>query len=70
MVREMCIRDRVWREVYALTDAERTTGTYSNRWAAHLLKQHQAMTLARLNGWRVTHRMWVDAPNDLSLIHI
>ena len=22
------------------------------------------MTLARLNGWRVTHRMWVDAPND------
>lgn len=55
---------QVWREVYALTDAERTTGTYSNRWAAHLLKQHQAMTLARLNGWRVTHRMWVDAPND------
>jgi hypothetical protein len=55
---------QVWREVYALTDAERTTGTYSNRWAAHLLKQHQAMTLARLNGWRVTHRMWVDARND------
>ena len=55
---------QVWREVYALTDAERATGTYTNRWAAHLLKQHQAMTLARLNGWRVTHRMCVDAPND------
>jgi hypothetical protein len=55
---------QAWREIYALTDAERTTGTYSNRWAAHILKQHQAMTLARLNGWRVTHRMWVDAPND------
>ncbi|MBB4372474.1 hypothetical protein GGD63_005282 [Bradyrhizobium sp. cir1] len=55
---------QVWREVYALTDAERATGTYSNRWAAHILKQHQAMTLARLNGWRVTHRMWVDAAND------
>jgi len=55
---------QIWREVYALTDAERTTGTYSNRWAAHILKQHQAMTLARLNGWRVTHRMWVDAAND------
>ena len=55
---------QVWREVYALTDAERTTATYTNRWAAHILKQHQAMTLARLNGWRVTHRMWVDAPND------
>lgn len=55
---------QVWREVYALTDAERATTTYTNRWAAHILKQHQAMTLARLNGWRVTHRMWVDAPND------
>jgi hypothetical protein len=55
---------QVWREVYALTDAERASGTYTNRWAAHILKQHQAMTLARLNGWRVTHRMWVDAPND------
>ena len=55
---------QVWREVYVLTDAERATGTYTNRWAAHILKQHQAMTLARLNGWRVTHRMWVDAPND------
>ena len=55
---------QVWREVYALTDAERATATYTNRWAAHLLKQHQAMTLARLNGWRVTHRMCVDAPND------
>jgi hypothetical protein len=55
---------QVWREVYALTDAERATATYTNRWAAHILKQHQAMTLARLNGWRVTHRMWVDAANN------
>ena len=55
---------QVWREVYALTDAERATGTYTNRWAAHILKQHQTMALARLNGWRVTHRMWVDTPND------
>ncbi len=29
------------REVYLLTDAERTTRTYSNRFAAHVLKQHQ-----------------------------
>jgi hypothetical protein len=55
---------QAWREVYALTDAERATGTYSNRWAAHILRQHQAMTLGRIHGWRVTHRMWVDAPND------
>ena len=55
---------QIWREIYRLTDAERTTGTYSNRWAGHILKQHQAMTLARLTGWTVTHRMWVDVEND------
>ncbi len=55
---------QAWREIYRLTDAERTTGTYTNRWSGHILKQHQAMTLARLSNWTVTHRMWVDAPND------
>ncbi len=55
---------QVWREIYRLTDAERTTATYSNRWAGHILKQHQTITLARLNGWTVTHRMWVDVRND------
>jgi hypothetical protein len=55
---------QVWREIYRVTDAERATRSYSNRWAGHILKQHQFMTLARLNGWTVTHRMWVDAPND------
>src|SRR5262249_29418400 len=29
------------REVYLLTDAERQTATFSNRFAAHILKQHQ-----------------------------
>ncbi len=52
------------REVYLVTDAERRTGTYSNRFAGHIVKQHQLMALARINGWSVTHRMWVDAPND------
>ena len=55
---------QIWREIYRITDAERTTGTYSNRWAGHILRQHQAMTLARLNGWTVTHRMWFDVAND------
>ena len=55
---------QAFREVYALTDAERQSATYTNRWAAHILKQHQAMTLARVNGWTVTARMWVDQPND------
>ena len=40
------------REVYPLTDAERATGSYSNRFAAHLLKQHQFAALAKGRGWR------------------
>ncbi|MBR0869794.1 DUF4132 domain-containing protein [Bradyrhizobium tropiciagri] len=52
------------REVYLLTDAERRTSAYSNRFAGHIVKQHQFMALARLNGWMVTHRIWADRPND------
>ncbi|MGJ5204808.1 DUF4132 domain-containing protein [Bradyrhizobium sp. HKCCYLR20261] len=52
------------REVYLVTDAERRTATYSNRFAGHIVKQHQLMALARLNGWMVTHRIWADTPND------
>lgn len=40
------------REVYLLTDAERTTRVYSNRMAAHMLKQHQMATLMAARGWR------------------
>lgn len=48
------------REVYLLTDAERTTGTYSNRFAAHILKQHQFNSLCVLRGWKNTLRLMVD----------
>jgi hypothetical protein len=40
------------REVYLLTPAERLTRTYSNRFAAHVLKQHQLAALCRERGWR------------------
>jgi hypothetical protein len=39
------------REVYLVTDAERRTNTYSNRFAGHIVKQHQMRALAHLNGW-------------------
>ncbi len=42
---------QAFREIYLLTDAEINTRTYSNRFAAHILKQHQYMTLARGRGW-------------------
>jgi len=42
------------REIYLLTEAERSTGTYSNRFAAHLIKQHQFAMLCQQRGWRYT----------------
>ncbi|MCF1595139.1 DUF4132 domain-containing protein [Streptomyces muensis] len=48
------------REVYLLTDAERTTGTYSNRFAAHVLRQYQFHSLAAIRGWHNKLRLAVD----------
>lgn len=43
---------QVHREVYLLTDAERRTATYSNRFAAHIIRQSQFRTLAGRRGWQ------------------
>ena len=40
------------REVYVVTDAERSTETYSNRFAAHILRQHQFRALCHARGWK------------------
>lgn len=48
------------REVYLLTDAERGTGGYSNRFAAHILRQHQFQSLAAVRGWTSKLRLAVD----------
>src|SRR5262249_38177047 len=40
------------REVYVVTDAERQTNIYSNRFAAHVLRQHQFKALCDQRGWR------------------
>ncbi|MFJ6756789.1 DUF4132 domain-containing protein [Streptomyces sp. NPDC091273] len=48
------------REVYLLTDAERRTRTYSNRFAAHILRQHQFNSLAAVRGWHNKLRLCVD----------
>ncbi|RYX81798.1 DUF4132 domain-containing protein [bacterium] len=48
------------REIYRLTDAERTTETYSNRFAAHILKQHQFNALCTARGWKNQLRLMVD----------
>jgi hypothetical protein len=65
---------QAYREIYLLTDAEVNTRTYSNRMAAHLLKQHQFNALAKQRGWAYTlmgafdHGMW-DVPASVELPH-
>lgn len=48
------------REVYLLTAAEENTRVYSNRFAAHILKQHQYNALAGARGWDNQLRLLVD----------
>ena len=48
------------REIYLLTPAEETTRVYSNRFAAHILKQHQFNALCRQRGWKNQLRLMVD----------
>ncbi len=43
---------QAYREVYILTDAEVNTKSYSNRMAAHILKQHQFNALAGIRNWK------------------
>ena len=43
---------QAFREVYLLTPPEERTHLYSNRMAAHVLKQHQFSSLAKLRGWQ------------------
>ncbi|BDG70481.1 DUF4132 domain-containing protein [Roseomonas fluvialis] len=69
--RSLLLRDGIvqpikqaFRETYPLTEAERATATYSNRFAAHILRQSQANALARLRGWVCRTRMSADVPND------
>jgi hypothetical protein len=44
---------QVYREIYKLTDAERATRTYSNRFAAHIIRQAQFRQLAKNRGWKI-----------------
>lgn len=52
---------QAYREIYLLTDAERNTGVYSNRYAAHILRQHQFNSLCAARGWKNALRLMVDA---------
>ena len=49
------------REIYVLTDAERRTDIYSNRFAAHIIKQHQFNALCGQRNWKNQLRIMADA---------
>jgi hypothetical protein len=51
---------QAYREIYLLTDAERNTRVYSNRYAAHILRRHQFNSLCAAKGWKNSLRLMVD----------
>ncbi len=58
------------REIYLLTDAERNTRVYSNRYAAHVVKQYQFNALCALRGWKNQLRLMVDAEYPPATLHL
>lgn len=53
------------REIYVLTDAERETRLFSNRFAGHFLKQHVFSAVARGCGWRHHPVIWGRPPGEV-----
>lgn len=51
---------QAFREVYVLTPAEETTGTYSNRFAGHVFGQKQARALMKGRSWAPVTLAWYD----------
>jgi hypothetical protein len=55
------------REIYVLTDAERETEIYSNRFAAHIVRQHQLHALCQQRGWEYRLQGGFDGANTPEL---
>ena len=47
---------QAWRPIYLVTDAERVTNNYSNRFAGHILEQAPAMAILKKRGWQAYNR--------------
>ena len=58
------------REIYVLTDAERETNVYSNRFAAHILRQHQMNALCQARSWRYTLQGAWDQEESVPTLHL
>lgn len=55
---------QAYREVYVLTPAEERTNVYSNRFAAQIIRQHQAAALMRERGWVAKLKSYFNRDND------
>jgi hypothetical protein len=58
------------REIYLLSAAERETRTYSNRFASHILRQHQLAALAQGRGWRYALQGEWDPGDDSAVLDL
>jgi hypothetical protein len=55
---------QAWRANYVVTDAERETRTYSNRFAGHILHQPPLIAILRKRGWIAASRVAYDERSD------
>jgi len=55
---------QAWRASYVVTDAERETRTYSNRFAGHILHQPVLIAILRKRGWIAASRVAYDERSD------
>ncbi len=55
---------QAWRANYVVTDAERATRTYSNRFAGHILHQPPLIAILRKRGWIAASRIAYDERSD------
>jgi Domain of unknown function (DUF4132) len=55
---------QAWRASYVVTDAERETRTYSNRFAGHILHQPPLIAILRKRGWSAASRVAYHEKSD------
>ncbi|MGB3297093.1 MAG: DUF4132 domain-containing protein [Phormidesmis sp.] len=58
------------REIYWVAPAEDSTRTYSNRFAAHVLKQHQLKALCDRRGWRYSLQLAIDCSDQPAILYL
>ncbi len=61
---------QAWRPIYLLTDAERQTSSYSNRFSGHILHQPPVIAMLRKRGWTASSKILGNSRSDEMQNHI